>query len=472
MFLERKFHLGTGLNPDLRSRFIEFLKFNVDVFAWSHADMTCIPPEVVVHKLSLDPNIHLVRQKKCPIAEVKNKFVEEEVTHLLDIGSIWEVKYPDWGIEVNPDKIKAVEDIPDQLSNVKEVQRLTGRPTALRRFISRSSKKCHHFFSLLKKKNNFEWTPECQQALKDLKRYLSSPLLSSKPEEGEQLLIYLAVSEVAISAILVREDEGRLSKWFIEMSEFDIEYKPRNAIKSHVLADFVADFSPGLLPLATKEAVMVTESTKGVWTLFTDGASNVKGSGLGVVLITTSGETLMQAIRTVPLTNNEAKYEALIAGLELARGLDSEVIEIKCDSQLIVNRVYGIFEAKEERMQQYVMKVHALLARFREWSITHISRKAEADTLANLGSSTEMKGSDSCTVVQLMNSVLDIDDYYEINATNLVRDWRNEIIDYLEHGKLPEDPKASRALYTKAARYCFREFNCLENLIKARWLEA
>lgn len=112
------------------------------------------------------------------------------------------------GIEVNPDKIKAIEDIPDQLSNVKEFQRLTGRLAALSRFIFRSSKKCHRFFALLKKKNNFEWTPECQQVLRELKKYLSSPQLLSKPKEGETLLLYLVVSEFAVSAVLVREDEG------------------------------------------------------------------------------------------------------------------------------------------------------------------------------------------------------------------------------------------------------------------------
>nr|XP_033516170.1 uncharacterized protein LOC117280560 [Nicotiana tomentosiformis] len=80
----------------------------------------------------------------------------------------------------------------------------------------------------------------------------------------------------------------------------------------------------------------------------------------------------------------------------------------------------------------------------------------EADALANLGSSTKMKGSDSSTVVQLMHLVLDADSYYEVNATNLVWDGRNEIIDFLEHGKFPEDPKASRALRTKTARYSFK----------------
>ncbi|XP_070057662.1 uncharacterized protein [Nicotiana tomentosiformis] len=216
--------------------------------------------------------------------------------------------------------------MPDQLSNIKEVQRLTRRLAALNRFISRSSKKCHSLFTLLKRKNNFEWTLEWKQALRDLKNYLSIPSLLSKPKEGETLLVYLAVSEVA-NILHKPELLGRLAKWGIEMSEFDIIYKPRTAIKSQVLADFVADFSLGLLPLATKEAVMVSESTSGVWTLFTDGASKVKGSGLGIFLITPSGETLRQAITMIPLTNNEAENE----------GLDSEVIEIKCDSQLVIN---------------------------------------------------------------------------------------------------------------------------------------
>ncbi|XP_070054884.1 uncharacterized protein [Nicotiana tomentosiformis] len=208
------------------------------------------------------------------------------------------------------------------------------------------------------------------------------------------------------------------------MSEFDIEYKLRTAIKLQLLADFVANFSMGILPVATKEVVMVSELTSGVWTLFTDGVLNVKGFGIRIVLITPSGETLRQTIRTILLTNSEVEYEALIARLKLARGLDSEVIEIKCASQLVVNQVYGIFDTKEERMQQYVIKVQALLARLREWSVTHIPREdnAEANALANLGSSTEIKGSEFGTVVQLMSSVLDTNGYYDVNSASLVWD--------------------------------------------------
>ncbi|XP_070017249.1 uncharacterized protein [Nicotiana sylvestris] len=183
------------------------------------------------------------------------------------------------------------------------------------------------------------------------------------------------------------------------MGELDIKYKPRTTIKSQVLADFVADFSPVLLPLPTKEVVMVSKSTSKVWILFTNGSSNVKGSGLSIVIITPLGETLRQAIRMLSLTKGE--YEALNAGLELARGLEFEVIKIQCDSQLVVNQVYGIFETKEEGMQQYVVKVQAMLARFQEWSIAHILREdnVEADALTNHGSSMGIKGSESGTEV-------------------------------------------------------------------------
>ncbi|XP_019251180.1 PREDICTED: uncharacterized protein LOC109230106 [Nicotiana attenuata] len=64
------------------------------------------------------------------------------------------------------------------------------------------------FISVLKKQNKFEWTDECQQDLKDLKSYLSNLPLLAKPKVGERLLIYLTVSEVAVSAVLVREDKG------------------------------------------------------------------------------------------------------------------------------------------------------------------------------------------------------------------------------------------------------------------------
>ena len=108
------------------------------------------------------------------------------------------------GIEANPDKIKALLDMPS-LSGIKEVQRLTGRIAALSRFVSRASDKCQPFFQVLKKA--FQWDEKCEEAFMTLKTYLSSPPILVSPIEGELLTLYLAVSDFSTSAVLVRDRE-------------------------------------------------------------------------------------------------------------------------------------------------------------------------------------------------------------------------------------------------------------------------
>ena len=106
------------------------------------------------------------------------------------------------GIEANPDKIKAVLDMLPP-SNIKDIQRLTGRIATLSRFVSRANDKCQPFFQVLKKA--FQWDAHCQEAFTALKTYLSSPLILVSASEGELLTLYLAISDFATSAALVRE---------------------------------------------------------------------------------------------------------------------------------------------------------------------------------------------------------------------------------------------------------------------------
>ena len=216
------------------------------------------------------------------------------------------------GIEANPDKIKAVLDMLPP-SNIKDIQRLTGRIAALSRFVSKASDKCQPFFQVLKKA--FQWDAHCQEAFTALKTYLSSPPILVSPSEGELLTFYLAISDFATSVALVRERDrvqqpvyycnralrgaeerypkmeklilalvstsrklrpyfqahtvevptkypmkqilhkpetsGRLIKWDIEMSEFDIKYKSRTAVKGQILADFIMEFTPAQSTEAT-----------------------------------------------------------------------------------------------------------------------------------------------------------------------------------------------------------------------------
>ena len=235
------------------------------------------------------------------------------------------------GIETNPDKIKAVLDMPSP-SSIKEVQCLTGRIDALSKFVSRANDKCQPFFQVLKKP--FQWDTKCEEAFSALKTYLSSPppiLVSSI--EGELLTLYLAVSDFSTSVVLVRDKDrvqhpvyyysqtlrgveeryprmeklilalvtiarklcpyfqahtievpteypmkqvlhkpetlGRQMKWVIELSEFDIRYKPKTAIKAQVLADFVMEFIP-----AEPAENAQTPTALPIWKLSVDGTTN------------------------------------------------------------------------------------------------------------------------------------------------------------------------------------------------------
>ena len=94
------------------------------------------------------------------------------------------------------------------------------------------------------------------------------------------------------------------------------------------------------------------------WEVYTDRASNRKEAGIGIVLITPENLIMEKSLRLGFLaTNNEAEYEALLAGVATVRQLGEEVMELYSDSRLVVGQVNGDFEAQDERMQGYLAKV-------------------------------------------------------------------------------------------------------------------
>jgi len=108
------------------------------------------------------------------------------------------------GIEANPDKIRAVLQMRSP-TTIKEVQKLTGCVAALGRFMSRSADKCPPFFKVLKRITPFGWDEEADKAFQKLKEYLGQLPRMVSPNLKEPLLLYLAVSECAVSAVLVVE---------------------------------------------------------------------------------------------------------------------------------------------------------------------------------------------------------------------------------------------------------------------------
>ena len=93
---DHKVQIGALLRPDLRQSLIDFLKLHHDCFAWSCTDITGIEPEVMVHRLQVDLEHPLVRQKRRKFTPQRNHIINEEIQKLIDIGSVREVQYPDW----------------------------------------------------------------------------------------------------------------------------------------------------------------------------------------------------------------------------------------------------------------------------------------------------------------------------------------------------------------------------------------
>ena len=130
---------------------------------------------------------------------------------------------------------------------------------------------------------------------------------------------------------------GRLIQWAIELSEFDIKYQLRHAIKAQTLADFIAEFTLGY------EGLEEVEDNK--WIIHVDGSSTKHVGGIGVVLQSLEGDRLMyKACLQYQTTNNKVEYEALCKGLELAKSIGAKSILILGDSQLVMGPVNGTCE--------------------------------------------------------------------------------------------------------------------------------
>ena len=94
------------------------------------------------------------------------------------------------------------------------------------------------------------------------------------------------------------------------------------------------------------------------WSIHTDGSSNQHVGGAGVVIQTLEGDKIKCMIRLdFPTTNNEAKYEALVTGLDLVKAVGAENMVVHCDSQVITSQINGDYECRNKRMKKYLKEV-------------------------------------------------------------------------------------------------------------------
>ncbi|XP_056690068.1 uncharacterized protein [Spinacia oleracea] len=173
---------------------------------------------------------------------------------------------------------------------------------------------------------------------------------------------------------------GRMLKWAIELNAFDISYEPRKAIKGQAFADFIAEM--------TRPTFEKNVATR--WTVYVDGSSTQNGCGAGIICQSPEGDKYEYAMRfNFQTSNNEAEYEALLAGIKMCKAAGAQEILAFSDSQLIVSQVNGDYEARDPNMIKYMQAVHQEIEHLKSFEAKQIPRteNKQADALLKLASS-------------------------------------------------------------------------------------
>ncbi|XP_025647982.1 uncharacterized protein [Arachis hypogaea] len=164
---------------------------------------------------------------------------------------------------------------------------------------------------------------------------------------------------------------GRLEKWMLALTEFDLQYVPAKAVKRQVIADFFVDNSKGL----NDQGANIIDVEVNYSKLYFDGSKHKDSAGVGNLIISPEGVPLEFLFELkYPCSNNVAEYEALILGLEILIDKGALEVQILGDSQLVLKQLSKEFKCNNEMLQKYLVTAWEMLTSFQKVSLVHIPR--------------------------------------------------------------------------------------------------
>jgi ribonuclease HI len=188
------------------------------------------------------------------------------------------------------------------------------------------------------------------------------------------------VSSFPLGEIIRNPDAaGRIAKWSVELMGETLAYAPRKAMKSQILADFVAEWPDTQLP--------PPQIHSECWTLYFDGSVRKTGAGVGLLFVSPLGEHMRYAVRLhFPASNNMAEYEALLCGLRIAIEIGVKRLDVRGDSQLVIDQVMKNASRHDDKMEAYCKAVRALEDKFYGIELNHVPCRynEEADELTKI----------------------------------------------------------------------------------------
>ncbi|KAF8115502.1 hypothetical protein N665_0026s0046 [Sinapis alba] len=263
-----------------------------------------------------------------------------------------------------------------------------------------------------------------------LNRLFQDPRTSASHSTSccDTLYLYIAVSPSTVSSVLIKEDRGEQHPVFYT-SKCLTDAETRTPISRE-------DFQSGLSSLANT-------------------TSRIKA---GFYLQSPTGELIEQSFQLgFTASNNEAEYEALIAGLRLAKVVGAKRLQAFCDSQLVASQYSGDYEAKNERLDAYLGVTKSLAAEFDHFELTKVPRKENcfADALAALGSSQQDQIRRKIPIHTIEKPSITLPEGNDVlaiysNTAEIIppaengNDWLTPFLDYLDRGILNGDKWESR----------------------------
>ncbi|KAG8500352.1 hypothetical protein CXB51_004142 [Gossypium anomalum] len=207
---------------------------------------------------------------------------------------------------------------------------------------------------------------------------------------------------------------GRMARWQILLSEFDIVYVNQKAVKESAIADFLAsraleDYEPlnfnfpneDLMYVAIAEGDMPEDHS---WKLNFDGASNAVGNRVGAVLISPNGDHYLFTCKLdFDCTNNMAEYEACIMGIRAAIDRKIKVLEVYGDFALVIYQLKGEWETRDPKLISYRKLILELIEKFDDITFHYLPRDENqmADALATLASMVKVNEQEDMKPIQM-----------------------------------------------------------------------
>ena len=159
--------------------------------------------------------------------------------------------------------------------------------------------------------------------------------------------------------------------WYVELSEFNLQYEPHGPMKTQFMVDFLVEFAEN------------DQTTPNWWNLYVDDASNMKESRAGIIIKDPGNITLEQALKLhFKASNNQAEYEALILDLTLPKDVGAKKLRCYTDSQLVQGQVANKYQTKEIMLLKYYHTAKTLINKFECFEMYYIPK--ESNTRANL----------------------------------------------------------------------------------------